>query len=634
MAARSPARPAHTAFISPGGLGTSAHRPNRQAKRMADHSDMSPRTGKPADSLIWRLMKDGLASQKWVYAIAIAAMVAVAVTSALTAWVMEVIIDALTDSGNRARVAGAAVLVMAIFAGKGIATYVQTVAMARAGNRIVAENQSRLYRKLIRQGVSFFTVTDSSDILLRVTQSAQRARALIDLLVTSLVRDLLTLVGLIAVMVYQQPVLSMVSLIVGPLAMLGIRAILKRVRGIVAKELMSLGEIMKVMQETAKGIRVIKIFSMEPTMTDRMEDAIVTVESRSNAVVRLQAITGPLMETLSGFAIALVVWVSALGFFGGAPTSPGQLMSFVTALLMAYEPAKRLMRMRVAVESNLAGVRMMYELMDQDDTLTEAPDAVDLRPGPGAVELRGVSFSYGAGQPVLSDVSITFQAGVTTALVGPSGSGKSTLLNLVMRLYDPTEGAVLIDGQDISGLTFDSLRHRMSFVGQDTFLFSASVRDNIRVSRPDATDEEVFAAARAANAHDFILALPQGYDTPVGENGAFLSGGQRQRLSIARAILRRGEILLLDEATSALDATSEAAVKEALHHLTEGLTCIVIAHRLSTILEADRIVVLDQGRIVETGTAAELLQRDGVFRDLFEKQFGGTELLGIETPQG
>jgi len=602
---------------------------------MADHSDMSPRTGKPADSLIWRLMKDGLASQKWVYAIGIAAMVAVAVTSALTAWVMEVIIDALTDSGNRARVAGAAVLVMVIFAGKGIATYVQTVAMARAGNRIVAENQSRLYRKLIRQGVSFFTVTDSSDILLRVTQSAQRARALIDLLVTSLVRDLLTLVGLIAVMVYQQPVLSMVSLIVGPLAMLGIRAILKRVRGIVAKELMSLGEIMKVMQETAKGIRVIKIFSMEPTMTDRMEDAIVTVESRSNAVVRLQAITGPLMETLSGFAIALVVWVSALGFFGGAPTSPGQLMSFVTALLMAYEPAKRLMRMRVAVESNLVGVRMMYELIDQDDALTETPDAVDLVPGPGAVELRGVSFSYGAGQPVLSDVSITFQAGVTTALVGPSsGSGKSTLLNLVMRLYDPTEGAVLIDGQDISGLTFDSLRHRMSFVGQDTFLFSASVRDNIRVSRPDATDEEVFAAARAANAHDFILALPQGYDTPVGENGAFLSGGQRQRLSIARAILRRGEILLLDEATSALDATSEAAVKEALHHLTEGLTCIVIAHRLSTILEADRIVVLDQGRIVETGTAAELLQKDGLFRDLFEKQFGGTELLGIETPQG
>ena len=584
-----------------------------------------------ASTLIWRLMKDGLRSQGWLYAIAIVAMCAVAASSALTAWVMKPIINALTAGEDHTKVLWVSLLIVVIFAAKGIATYVQTVYMARAGNRIVAENQAKLYRKLMRQGVSFFTLTESSDILARVTQSAQRARALIDLMVTSLVRDLLTLVGLVAVMFYQQPLLSLASLVVGPIALIGLRLILSRVREIVAKEMALMGEIMKVMQETARGIRVIKVFALEGQMSDRMEGAIAAMERRSNAIVRLQAITSPLMETLSGFAIALVVWISAVGVFGGEPTTPGQLMSFVTALLMAYEPAKRLSRMRITVEQTLIGVRLLFGLLDMEETLAESPDAVDLKAGPGTVEARGVTFAYRTGEQVLTDVNITFEAGKTTALVGPSGSGKSTLLNVVMRLYDPVEGAVLIDGQDIRGVTFASLRRRMSFVGQDTFLFSTTVMENIRVSRPDATDDEVQAAARAAHAHEFIETLPEGYETEVGENGAFLSGGQRQRLSIARAILRQGEILLLDEATSSLDATSEAYIKEALRHVTQGVTTIVIAHRLSTILEADRIVVMDQGRVVETGTASELLEMDGVFRDLFQKQFGGSELLGFNT---
>jgi ATP-binding cassette subfamily B protein len=439
----------------------------------------------------------------------------------------------------------------------------------------------------------------------------------------------LTLLGLVAVMIYQQPLLSAVSLIVGPIALVGLRMIVNRARSVVAKEMVSLGEILKVMQETAKGIRVIKVFALEERMSERMERAIRAVEDRSNAVIRLQAITSPLMETLSGFAIALVVWISANGVFGGEPTTPGQLMSFVTALLMAYEPAKRLSRMRINVEQHMVGVRIMCGLLDLRETLTEAPDAVDLAPGPGEVAVRNVSFSYQDGQPVLSDVSVVFEAGKTTALVGASGSGKSTLLNIVMRLYDPVEGAVLVDGQDIRGVTFASLRRRMSFVGQDTFLFSTSVIENIRMSRPEASDAEVHAAARAAHAHEFIEMLPQGYATEVGENGAFLSGGQRQRLSLARAILRQGEILLLDEATSALDATSEAHIKEALREVTQGVTTIVIAHRLSTILEADRIVVMDQGRITETGTATELLAVDGTFRELFRKQFGGADLAGV-----
>lgn len=588
-----------------------------------------PKAGTPSDRLLWRLVKDGFRSQGWIYGIAVIAMVAVSGSSAMTAWVMEKIIDALTEPENRSGVAFVSLLVMAIFATKGIASYVQTVAMAKAGNRIVAMQQTRLFQKLMRQDVSFFTLTESSDILMRVTQSAQAARSLIDLLVQSLIRDLLTLIGLIAVMVYQQPILSMVSLVVGPLAMFGMRLILARVRSIAAQEMTSLAEIMKVMQESSKGIRVIKIFALEQRMGDRMDSAVRAVEKRSNSVIRLEAITAPLMETLSGFAIALVVWVSAVGVFGGQPTTPGQLMSFVTALLMAYEPAKRLMRMRVTVEQGLVGVRMMFELLDQKETMTEKPDAVVLKPGPGRVEVKDVGFAYLQDKAVLSDINLTFEAGKTTALVGPSGSGKSTLLNLAMRLYDPSTGAVLIDGQNLRDVTYASLRDRMSFVGQDTFLFSTTVRENIRISRPDATEEEVYAAARAAHAHEFIETLPKGYDTPVGENGSFLSGGQRQRLAIARAMLRKGEILLLDEATSALDATSEAYVKDALKTLTKGVTTVVIAHRLSTIIEADCIVVMDKGRVVETGTAAELLRKDGMFRDLFQKQFVGAELVGL-----
>jgi ATP-binding cassette subfamily B protein len=241
--------------------------------------------------------------------------------------------------------------------------------------------------------------------------------------------------------------------------------------------------------------------------------------------------------------------------------------------------------------------------------------------GPGAVDLRDVNFAYANGMPVLQELTIHCEAGKTTALVGPSGGGKSTILNLILRLYDPTAGTVSIDGVDLRQASFRSLRDRISFVGQGTFLFSANVIENIRIGRPTATDDEVIAAARAANAHEFVEGLQHGYLTPVGENGAFLSGGQKQRLAIARAILKNSPILLLDEATSALDSRSEALVQEALHRLTRGRTTIVIAHRLSTVLEADRICVINEGRLVEQGTTDELLAQDGLFRTLYDQQF-------------
>ncbi|MGA0778670.1 MAG: ABC transporter ATP-binding protein, partial [Gemmobacter sp.] len=559
-----------------------------------------------SDSLLWRLLTESLPEHRGKYLAAIAAMVVVAGATALTAWVMGAIVDSMTDTQNRSAVYWVAAAVAGIFFVKGIASFAQNVLLARAGNRIVAQKQMLLYNRIVTQDVAFFNATHTSDVLLRVTQSAQMARSVIDTIVTGFVRDLLTLLGLVAVMFYQQPVLSLVSLIVGPAAIFGVQRIVRRVHSIMAQEMAGLAEIIKVVQETATGARVVKAFALEHLMTARMDDAVRGVEQRANKMVRLEALTTPLMDTITGLAIAAIVVLSAVNVFGQAVGTPGQLMSFVTAFLMAYEPAKRLSRMRVSIEAGMYGVRMMYSLLDQPATLTEAAEPVDLPEGPSGVALEGVSFSYPGARGVFSDLTLSFPAGTTTALVGPSGGGKSTLLNLILRLYDPDQGRVLIDGIDLRAASFASLRRKIAYVGQDTFLFATSVMENLRIVRPDATDAEVREAARIANADEFILGMPKGYDTPIGENGLALSGGQRQRLAIARAVLRGAPILLLDEATSALDAETESRISKVLDSLRSQMTVVLIAHRLSTVMNADKIIYLDNGEVVAQGNFAEL----------------------------
>lgn len=571
--------------------------------------------------MIVRLVRENFRLQTVNYGIAIVAMVVIAATTALTAWIMRDIIDSMIESENRAKVFAVAGAVALIFATKGAATYVQVVWLSRAGNSIVAFQQRKLYNRILEHGVSFFNDRGSSDILLRVTYSAQAARAVIDTLVMGFVRDLLTLIGLIIVMIYQQPTLSLFSLIFGPLAILGVRRILTHVRKIMEAEMASMAEIIKVVQETSTGIRVVKAFALEGRMAIRMKDAVAAVESRANAIARLEAATSPLMETLSGFAIAAVVALSAISLFGDTSISPGELMSFITALLMAYEPAKRLARMRISIEAGMIGVSTMYDVLDTPISVQETPGATALPDGPGQVKFNGVSFNYSNGNPLLSHMNITFEAGMTTALVGPSGGGKSTIINLILRLYDPVEGSIQIDGCDLRKATFASLRDKMAFVGQDTFLFGGTLMQNIALGRENATDEEIIAAARAANAHDFIQTMPSQYDTDIGENGGNLSGGQRQRIAIARAILRDSPILVLDEATSALDSESEFLVNEALQKLSKGRTTIIIAHRLSTIQSADKIIVVNEGQVVEQGTQSELLSQNGLFQALYDRQF-------------
>jgi ATP-binding cassette subfamily B protein len=573
------------------------------------------------DKNLRRVLGANLKQQWKRYAVAAAAMAVVASMTAGTAYMMRFIVDAMTLPEYKDQVLTVAGAVAAIFIVKGIANYVQVVVMAEAGLRIVSNQQTLIFNKLLRQSIDFFHYRESSGIVLRVTRGAAAARSITETVINSYVRDLLTLLGLIGIMLYHQPVLSFAALAVGPFALFGVGGLIKRSRLLSNQELSSMGEIIKIVQETVAGFRIIKVFSAERLLSERMNKAVNDTRERSLSFTRVNALTSPMMDSLSGLAIAGIVCLSAFQVLGMERSTPGEILSFITALLMAYEPAKRLMSTRLQIERNLAAVSGMYQLLDAPETLTEPEDATDIPEGTATIQFNGVCFGYGK-KTVLNDLTHTFPAQKITALVGPSGGGKSTMFSLMLRLVDPYQGDVLINGQTLRSATNTSLRKSLSLVSQDTFLFSATIMENLRIGRNDATDDDVIAAAKVANAHEFIMDLPYGYETEIGENGSFLSGGQKQRIAIARAVLKRAPILLLDEATSALDATSEELVRDSLEEIAKGVTMIVIAHRLSSILTADQVCYIEGGEIKENGTLRELLdKKDGLFRALYDKQF-------------
>ena len=570
-------------------------------------------------SLLYRLLSENLRDQAPWYALATVAMLIVAGMTSMSAWIMKDIVNETVVSKDMNRMFMLAGGVALIFIVKGIATYFQIVILSKAGNNIIAKTQSSIFSRILQQDLNFFIRFPSSDLVMRLTNNAQAARTAMDLILTSAIRDLFSLIGLVIVMFIQQPILSLVSFILGPAAFIGVRYLTNKVRHIMQQELTAFAKIIESVQEASTGVRIIKAFGLEEHMRKRMDLQVTQVEHRANSIARLSAATSPIMVTLSGLAIAGVIALSGLWVVGGSQT-PGELMSFITALLLAYEPAKRLARMRVNLESAMVGVRMMYELKDHPIMLTEAENAQPVPPGGGEIIFDNVGFSYDENKPLFKNLDLVFPAGKTTALVGASGGGKSTIINLVMRMFDPDEGAITVNGLDLRQVSFESLRAHMSYVGQDTFLFNGTVRDNLELGRQGATEEEIIEAAKAAHAHDFIMNMNNGYDSLVGENGGNLSGGQKQRLAIARAMLRDADILILDEATSALDSYAESLVQDALKRLTKDRTTIVIAHRLATITSADNIVVLENGKILEQGPQRELLAHDGPYRRLYELQ--------------
>ncbi|WP_375652390.1 ABC transporter ATP-binding protein [Bartonella sp. AP19HLJMH] len=571
--------------------------------------------------LIIRLLRENFRKHMRWYSAAIFSMIIISCTTATSAWIMRDVVNQIIDAQNFPMIVLISSFIAFIFILKGVATFFQTYFLNKAGNSIIAEQQRKIFARLMEQGVSFYHNNTSSDLLVRVTHNATAVRNIIDTIITTFVRDLLSVSGLLLVMFIQNFVLISITLIVGPLAFLGVRMALKRVRSLMEKELLSLGEIIKIVQETAVGIRIIKAFSLEEVMKKRMDKAICDVEKQTNSIATLEAITNPIMETLTGVAIAGIICFS--GYLATQRAGvQGEFMSFIVALLLAYEPAKRLANVRVKIESGLVNIRTMFEILDCPLTVIEHKEAKDLNKTQGTIRFEHISFAYTNNKMILKDINLEIEAGKMTALVGPSGSGKSTLINLIMRLYDPTKGRILINDQDIRYTTFRSLRNLMAYVGQDTFLFQGTVKYNIGLGKEGASDDEIIEAAKAANAHDFIMSLPNGYDTQIGDNGCNLSGGQKQRLAIARAMIHDSEILILDEATSALDSHTEAQINEAIHHLTKGRTTIIIAHRLSTIARAHKIVVIQNGQLIEQGTQKELLAKEhGFYKKLHNIQF-------------
>ena len=574
----------------------------------------------PNNVVLRRLLLDQ-GSKHWKgYAFSFAMMGLIAVTTSLSAWIIGKIVDKIFVGHNLTAVWEITAAIVAIYAVKGFATYGQQVSMSRVANSIVADIQTRIFDQMLRMKVSFYSKSHSSEFIARQAFIAQSASGALNLLITTFSRDALTIVGLVIVMVSQDPMLSLLALMFVPLAAVGVRQIGQRVRRIMSSEFAGAMQMMESLQETAQGVRVVKAFTLESFMRERQGAAIRSFQTAANKLASVSSRTSPIMESLGGFAIAAVVLYSGYTVIIRG-NQPGSLFSFITSVIMLYEPMKRVARFHVDLSSSLFGVSMLYDFLDEREFEEDPPGAAELEITEGRIEFRDVVFGYRPEERVLHAVSFVATAGKTTALVGRSGGGKSTVMSLILRLYDIESGQILCDGVDISAVTRNSVRRQIGYVAQENFLFKGSVRDNIAMGRPGATEEEIVSAAKAAYAHDFIMDFERGYDTPCGEHGMQLSGGQRQRIAIARAFLKDAPIILLDEATSALDSESEQAIQKALRTLCEGRTTIVIAHRLSTVAQADEICVIDHGRIVERGRHRELLAQGHTYSLIARTQF-------------
>ncbi|MGH6726432.1 MAG: ABC transporter ATP-binding protein, partial [Pseudolabrys sp.] len=516
------------------------------------------------------------------YAIAFVFMAISAGCTALSAYLIGNVINEAYVNHNLTGIFILGGVTAALFTAKGLATYGQSVILSQIGNRIVADNQRAVFAKLLNEGIGFFSDRHSTEFIARLSAGAAAATQVINLLITSLGRDLLSLIGLVTVMVVQDPFMSIISFVVAPPAFFVLRKLIRRIKTIARSQFHGGTRIIETLQETLQGIRIVKAFTLEETMRERFDRNVAAVEHEANKMARVANRASPLMETLGGIAIAIAITYGGYRVIATGAT-PGQFFSFIAAFLLAYEPAKRLARLNIELNSGLVGVRILFEVLDSPPSEPSDFGKPALQIKTSRLEFDDVHFGYRSDEAVLRGISFVAEPGKMTALVGPSGGGKSTIFNLVLRFYDTQRGKIAIDGQDITQVSRLSLRRHIAYVGQDVFLFRGTIRENIAFGKPGASEDEIVAAAKGAFTHDLIMAFQRGYDTPVGEHGLQLSGGQRQRVAIARALIKNAPIILLDEATAALDSESELAVREAMEHLCQGRTTLAIAHRLHTV---------------------------------------------------
>jgi subfamily B ATP-binding cassette protein MsbA len=511
------------------------------------------------------------------------------------------------------------IAIILLFLLKGIFDYGQAYLMNYVGLRIVADMREKLYNHLQNLSLSFFTNTPTGILISRITNDVNLVQGSVSNAVTGLIKDAFTILGLTGVVFYRNWKLAIIAFIIFPLAIVPIKEFGRRLRKFSRKSQQRMGSITTFLHETIIGNRIVKAFNMEDyekrRFTEENERFFKIVLKR----VRIRALSHPLIELLGGIGVAAIVWVGGYSVIRGELT-PGTFFSFMTAILMLYAPIRDLSRVNLEVQEGLAAATRVFKLLDIPPDIKDEEGAIPLRSISKGIEFQRATFKYG-NEVVLKDISLNVQVGEVIALVGMSGAGKTSLVNLLPRFYDVEGGKILIDGYDIRKVTLKSLRAQIGLVTQQTILFNDTVRNNIAYGNLKCSDQEIVEAAKAANAHDFIQRLPQGYDTLIGEQGVKLSGGERQRLSIARALLKNAPILILDEATSSLDSDSETEVQNALGRLMKGRTVFVIAHRLSTIRDAHRIIVLSGGQILEEGTHEELMGRKGEYQRLYDLQF-------------
>ncbi|HEC32628.1 MAG TPA: ATP-binding cassette domain-containing protein, partial [Deltaproteobacteria bacterium] len=551
--------------------------------------------------------------------IAIVLMAIVGSLSGLTAYLVKPVMDGIFVKKNVMMLKILPLIVLAVFLVRSLCDWGQRYQMRYVGLKIISDLRQKLYDHIQNMSLSFIERSSTGVLMSRITNDVNLLQGAVSAAITSFLKDSFTMIGLVFVVFYQDWRLASLAILILPGAYLLIDKLGKKMRRYSKKCQQAMGDISSIVQELLRGIRVVKAFNSEEyelKKFDRENERIFKYNMRISVV---QGLSSPLMELLGAFGIATIIGYGGYQVIQGQST-PGTFFSFLAALFMLYKPMKRLSKVNNLIQNGLAAANRIYEILDTEPDITNRTGAVELKDVKKGIEFKDVSFSYGEGL-VLRDINISIPAGDVVALVGVSGGGKTTLASLIPRFYDLQEGEILIDGVDLRNFTVDSLRSRIALVNQDPFLFNDTIWNNIAYGNFNKTEEDIISAAKAAYAYDFIVELPAGFDTVVGDRGVSLSGGQKQRICIARAFLKDAPILILDEATSSLDNESEKEVQKSLFNLMKGRTTIIIAHRLSTVINASKIFVISSGKIIEAGSHDQLLKAGGEYSRLYKMQF-------------